>query len=170
MVKICSPEWCAYKVLYPKNRENKVLRSKMGGIIVTPPCRPISVYSKPIIDISLLIAIAKQQFFYNKLLNPPAVQNSILRSAAFRCTVFKTRKDTATNTVRTIGQAFDVVHRITELEKEKCDENKNPEKQPPSVQSSPRKSVKSTKVFYFNNFEDIVRRNSANRIFMLLMN
>ena len=27
---------CAYKVLCSKNRKNKVLYSKMGGIIVTP--------------------------------------------------------------------------------------------------------------------------------------
>lgn len=59
--------------------------------------------------------------------------------------MFKTRKDTATNTVRTIGQAFDVVHRITEIEKEKMDENKNPDTDQ-STKSSPKKSVKSAKV------------------------
>jgi len=68
------------------------------------------------------------------------------RSAAFRCTVFKTRKDTATNTVRTIGQAFDVVHRITEIEKEKIEESKNQENGNQSTKSSPKKSLKSTKV------------------------
>ena len=70
------------------------------------------------------------------------------RSAAFRCTVFKTRKETATNTVRTIGQAFDVVHRIVEAEKDQNNnldnlDNAETEKE---IVFSPRKSIKSNKV------------------------
>jgi len=63
------------------------------------------------------------------------------RSAAFKCSVFKTRKDTATNTVRTIGQAFDVVHRISE-EDENGDSNPEAENAQVSQKSSPRKSMK----------------------------
>ncbi|CAG5094642.1 Oidioi.mRNA.OKI2018_I69.XSR.g13737.t1.cds [Oikopleura dioica] len=66
------------------------------------------------------------------------------KSAAFKCSVFKTRKDTATNTVRTIGQAFDVVHRINEDDKaHNTDENDNSEENVQvSQKSSPRKSMK----------------------------
>jgi len=71
----------------------------------------------------------------------------VLRSAAFRCTVFKTRKETATNTVRTIGQAFDVVHRIVESEKENInqDSENNEDNKDISV-FTPKKSIKSNKV------------------------
>lgn len=66
------------------------------------------------------------------------------KSAAFKCSVFKTRKDTATNTVRTIGQAFDVVHRISEDDKgdENGDTLPEGEHSKVSQKSSPRKSMK----------------------------
>ena len=72
------------------------------------------------------------------------------RSAAFRCTVFKTRKETATNTVRTIGQAFDVVHRIVEAEKDQNNNLDNLDKDEieKEIVFSPRKSIKSNKVIY----------------------
>lgn len=58
--------------------------------------------------------------------------------------MFKTRKETATNTVRTIGQAFDVVHRIVEHEK---DQNNNEDKEDAVAElASPKKSIKSNKV------------------------
>ena len=69
----------------------------------------------------------------------------MFRSAAFRCTVFKTRKETATNTVRTIGQAFDVVHRIVENEKDQ-NNNLSDDEDRKDVVFSPRKSIKSNKV------------------------
>ena len=69
------------------------------------------------------------------------------RSAAFRCTVFKTRKETATNTVRTIGQAFDVVHRIVENEKENNLNQENDETEEKDISVfSPKKPIKSNKV------------------------
>ena len=61
--------------------------------------------------------------------------------------MFKTRKETATNTVRTIGQAFDVVHRIVESEKENInqDSENNEDNKDISV-FTPKKSIKSNKV------------------------
>ena len=78
----------------------------------------------------------------------PYFYQFIFRSAAFRCTVFKTRKETATNTVRTIGQAFDVVHRIVEAEKDQNNNLDNLDKDEieKEIVFSPRKSIKSNKV------------------------
>ena len=78
----------------------------------------------------------------------PFFYQFLFRSAAFRCTVFKTRKETATNTVRTIGQAFDVVHRIVEAEKDQNNNLDNLDKDEieKEIVFSPRKSIKSNKV------------------------
>lgn len=59
--------------------------------------------------------------------------------------MFKTRKETATNTVRTIGQAFDVVHRIVEHEKDQ-NNNEDDKISDSEVLASPKKSIKSNKV------------------------
>ena len=99
-------------------------------------------------DIEPRVALKLVSIESESVIPPPTGGNFSFRSAAFRCTVFKTRKETATNTVRTIGQAFDVVHRIVEAEKDQNNnlDNLDAAETEKEIVFSPRKSIKSNKV------------------------
>ena len=105
-------------------------------------CTLISINIEPRVALKL-VSIESES-----VIPPLTGGNFSFRSAAFRCTVFKTRKETATNTVRTIGQAFDVVHRIVEAEKDQNNnlDNLDAAETEKEIVFSPRKSIKSNKV------------------------